>query len=1191
MPKRNLLLLLLVITASCTLAQKKNLDNALLWKVTGNNLSKPSFLYGTIHVQDKRVFNFSDSLYAAIKSADGFAMEIHPDSVVSAIMQKVNEEATEKYVKKYLKKDEYDELNTKFRKEFGFDADRLTVRETYMLRQHLARPERRPDDMPTIVDAYLYGVAKNQGKEIAGLERAIDQVNMMNDLDVGDIDVKKVLKNLKKEQSLIDKFIQLYIKEDLKGIGDLMSYLPDKTEDKLLNLRNHLMVQRMDSLMQLKSFVVAVGSAHLPGEQGMIALLRQKGYTVQPVSTTSRTHANSYFIKAQEQMQWVEVKEPSLGYSARMPGKPSPMEMLNGVMKMNMYMDLTSMKQYYTAFVLPAVSISSHNADSVLQGLYRNMVTASKGEGVSEKRFTRGDFEAIDMLYKIPSDNLHARVQSFAYGKRVYLIGMGAPKQEDLYGKEATAYFEAFTIEKMPEQLWQTHTFNEHYFSVLMPGTPKSSEVPGADTSVSAIQFSGIDESKGSYYAVIAATTNPGFVIPDDSSYFASALQRLNTTIDIRELQQKDTLVQGFPAKWISASLRQDGLMKCLMINRGNRLYSLLMTGSEDDRNSEAVANFFRSFSFMEYPALSWSRQHFADLGFTVPMPGSFSKVDFAGTYAKDKPAAEREYVWSGYDSVSATTFMITRKNVSPYLWAKHDSIVLKKFMKEYAYYTGDVLDYVNLKQRMYSWGVNREVVREYRFITNGNVRGIEFLVDRPNSSHTKYVRILLSGKSRYELEANVPHQYWKEYDFEKFLQGFRIMKEEKTDYLYNNSLQTLLNDLNSTDPDIYSGAYYAINDLIYDSTDLPALIAAGSVSYPLDSMEHFSAGSKFLNIARKMNHVNFDDMVVKHYNELKPGMEKMKYGLLELLAKRYNSRSYLLIGELLGKGLPTSGKVLGFVHGLEDSLALTRKLYPQLLSFSSDSLLGTPLFSIHHLMLERNMISINDIKQFEPAILKAANNELEWIAKNRSDYYYSVGMKDLFYVLGQLQSHASINLLRKFLQCKYLSIQYDAATELIRIGQAIDPAILLALAADNMYRVSLYEELQKKGVQNVFPVKYLNQKAFAEAYLEDARDELSFSANFIGEKVVPYKGTRKKFYLYKVTIGDDGDKYSYLGISGPFDLDEKKLLLSKDHISGIYEEEEFSKSAIDRHFRLYMLQFEEEETIRIGTLPDEKRD
>ena len=600
MPRRICLAVLLVMFASCVLAQKKNVDNALLWKVSGKKMSKPSYLYGTIHVQDKRVFNFSDSLYSAIKSADGFAMEVHPDSVALAVMQKASEEASSEHIKKYLKKDEYDELNVKLRKEFGISADKLTVRETYMLRQHLAKPDRKTDDMPTIVDAYLYGVAKNQGKEIAGLERAIDQMNMMNDLEVADIDVKKILKSLKREESLIDKFIQLYIKEDLEGIGELMSYLPNKTEDKLLTLRNYVMVQRMDSLMQSKSFVIAVGSAHLPGQQGMIELLRQKGYKVEPVFTTTRTHATRYSIKGQEKLHWVDVKEPSLGYSARMPGKPSPLEMLNGVMKMNMYMDLTSMKQYYTAFILPAVSVGTHNADSVLQGLYRNMVKASMGEAVSDKRFKRGDFEVIDMLYKIPSDNLHARVLSFAHGKRLYLIGMGAPRKEDLYGKEATDYFNAFTIENMPEQHWERHGFYNYAFSVAMPGTPKSSDLPGTDTSINAIQFSSLDENDGNYYAAIIASANPGFELPDDSSCFESALDRLASVIDILDLQQKDTLVQGHAAKWITASLKQNGALKCLTVIKGSRLYTLIMTGSEDQKDNENVAMFFRSFALTD---------------------------------------------------------------------------------------------------------------------------------------------------------------------------------------------------------------------------------------------------------------------------------------------------------------------------------------------------------------------------------------------------------------------------------------------------------------------------------------------------------------------------------------------------------------------------------------------------------------
>src|ERR1044072_4867509 len=52
---------------------------SLLWEITGNGIKKPSYLFGTMHVSSKLVFNLPDSFYYAIKNVDAVALELNPD--------------------------------------------------------------------------------------------------------------------------------------------------------------------------------------------------------------------------------------------------------------------------------------------------------------------------------------------------------------------------------------------------------------------------------------------------------------------------------------------------------------------------------------------------------------------------------------------------------------------------------------------------------------------------------------------------------------------------------------------------------------------------------------------------------------------------------------------------------------------------------------------------------------------------------------------------------------------------------------------------------------------------------------------------------------------------------------------------------------------------------------------------------
>src|SRR5262245_19223249 len=75
-------LLRLIILMSLWLPSASQINNqsSLLWRISGNGLNKPSYLFGTMHVYDKKAFNFKDSLYDFLEKADGFALEFDPDS-------------------------------------------------------------------------------------------------------------------------------------------------------------------------------------------------------------------------------------------------------------------------------------------------------------------------------------------------------------------------------------------------------------------------------------------------------------------------------------------------------------------------------------------------------------------------------------------------------------------------------------------------------------------------------------------------------------------------------------------------------------------------------------------------------------------------------------------------------------------------------------------------------------------------------------------------------------------------------------------------------------------------------------------------------------------------------------------------------------------------------------------------------
>src|SRR5690349_9331548 len=77
-PLFTLLLLLPAFVFCQTSRLKTKKYQGLLWEITGKNLQKPSYLFGTMHVSSKLVFNLSDSFYLGLKNAEVVALETNP---------------------------------------------------------------------------------------------------------------------------------------------------------------------------------------------------------------------------------------------------------------------------------------------------------------------------------------------------------------------------------------------------------------------------------------------------------------------------------------------------------------------------------------------------------------------------------------------------------------------------------------------------------------------------------------------------------------------------------------------------------------------------------------------------------------------------------------------------------------------------------------------------------------------------------------------------------------------------------------------------------------------------------------------------------------------------------------------------------------------------------------------------------
>jgi uncharacterized protein YbaP (TraB family) len=92
----------------------------------------------------------------------------------------------------------------------------------------------------------------------------------------------------------LEKMVQIYMAQDLNRINAFVNTMSVTARDELLLRRNWKMTRRMDSLSGLRSHFFAVGAAHLPGTEGVLQLLEEQGYTVQPVFSKKKVAPQNY---------------------------------------------------------------------------------------------------------------------------------------------------------------------------------------------------------------------------------------------------------------------------------------------------------------------------------------------------------------------------------------------------------------------------------------------------------------------------------------------------------------------------------------------------------------------------------------------------------------------------------------------------------------------------------------------------------------------------------------------------------------------------------------------------------------------------------------------------------------------------------------------------------------------------------
>lgn len=286
-----MILVFFILLSYPQLAYSQQHESGLLYKIEGNGLHEPSYIFGTMHLIPKKDFFLDKSVIKALEKVENitFEADIFSMSLSDKVTLAKKMLLPEGENLKNLLGDEYFNKLMQFAKDscgikpnqFETKYNRLTpfAVSSILTSKYMGKTKSYEEE--------LYQKAKKRKLEVKALETVEMQVNLINQLPLNlQVSMLLDLENMIE----LKEMIALYKKGNLEALYNEFGIAKEdeseemlKFNDLLLDDRNAKWMEKMPKMLSSSNFI-AVGALHLPGEKGMLNLLRNAGYKVSVVN-------------------------------------------------------------------------------------------------------------------------------------------------------------------------------------------------------------------------------------------------------------------------------------------------------------------------------------------------------------------------------------------------------------------------------------------------------------------------------------------------------------------------------------------------------------------------------------------------------------------------------------------------------------------------------------------------------------------------------------------------------------------------------------------------------------------------------------------------------------------------------------------------------------------------------------------
>ncbi len=1036
--------------------------------------------------------------------------------------------------------------------------------------------EREDFEEDTFLDLYIYQTGKKLGKRATGVENYFETEKIVMEAYADAAKEKKkkpVDSDGESRYDILEKTQDAYRRGDL-DLMDSLDRMMDRSEafmEKFLFKRNEIQAYSIDTIIKKSSLFVGVGAAHLPGQRGVIELLRKMGYNLRPIQMADRDAAQKEAIdKMKVPVNFTTQTADDGFFTVAMPGPLFKLSDEYQQLDRRQYSDMSNGAYYLVTRIKTHAAFLGQTEKDVLSKIDSILYENIPGKILSKKQINKNNYAGFDISNRTRRGDMQ-RYQIFITPFEVLVFKMSG-KENYVDGAEAEQFFSSIQLKEAVNTAVNFKT-GHGGFSVKFPHQPVEYLNTVTPDRINRMEYEAVDKSTGDAFIVLKKSVyNFRFLEEDNFDLGLIEESFRNPDNFDKQLSRAENNFKGYPCLDVKEKMKDGSTVYAKYIIKGPHYYVI----AAKTKNKKAdFSAYFNSFNFTPFQYNAATAYVDTFMHFTVNTP-VVPEIDPVLRQLTEKAAGD---IAKGNNYSDYAGFWPKTKNGLFKSEATGELIgVSVQEYPQYYYVKDSVKFWIDNISEFYE-NSELQLYKTDTLTLKNNIKAYRFYLRDTGSSRTITRMVMLKDNYSFSMVAMGDTLTAESGFVSSFFNSFNPATKKLGRNIYNNRLDEFFTDLFSKDSATQKKAQQSLSSIYYGEKAVPKIEAAIN-RLNLTDKEYFETKTQLIAELGYIKDTTKPVVVnlLKKIFEQTADTSFFQNEVFKALARHKTKAAYRLFKELILQDPPIFSdnyEYNSLFRNLEDSLLLARELFPELLQLSTLSDYKDNVLSLLVRLVDSNLIKAADYEAYFTKIYFDAKVELkrqqikdEKIMEkellkeddeNKSGYYNygRYGKSDLDDYSILLAPFYDKNktvpvFFERLLQSKEPDVRLTAAVLLLRNNKPVADSILIKLAAEDQYRSLLYVKLEKAKRLENFPAKYKNQQDIARSFLAaDKNYDKIDSIVFIKKQPAAYLDKKGVVYFFKYRVKKEDDWK--IGISGLQPADEKNIA-TDDKITAMTE-------------------------------------